>query len=90
MKGDVGARRGQRGCRHRTVLGRSVGVLGAGGAKFWLGFRSIGMIGLREGNIANARCWGINPLSLEHEGRTQFCWCARSNRHHWGEVQAYL
>ncbi len=34
-------------------------------------------MGLREGNVANARCWGITPLSLEQEGRTQF-WCARS------------
>ena len=34
-------------------------------------------MGLRDGNVANARCWGINPLSLEQEGRTQ-CWCARS------------
>ncbi len=39
--------------------------MGAGGDKFWLGFGSIRMIGLREGNVANARCWGINPLSLE-------------------------
>ncbi len=35
------------------------------------------LMGLREGNGANARCWGINPLSLEQEGCTH-CWCARS------------
>ncbi len=33
---------------------------------------------LRVGNVANARCWGINPLSLEHEGRTQLYRCVRS------------
>jgi hypothetical protein len=35
------------------------------------------LLGLRDVNVANARCWGINPLSLEQEGRIQ-CWCARS------------
>ncbi len=72
-----GAFRGKIGCRHRTVLGRSVGVLGAGGEKLLLRYRIKRLMGLREGNVANARCWGINPLSLEQEGRTH-CWCARS------------
>jgi hypothetical protein len=66
------------GCRHRTVLGRSVGVLGAGGDNILLGLRVKRLMGLREDNVANARCWGITPLSLEHEGRTQFCRCTRS------------
>jgi hypothetical protein len=35
-------------------------------------------MGLREGNIANAICWGINPLSLEHEGRSSIFYCAHS------------
>ncbi len=70
-----GALRGKIGCTHRTVLGRSVGVLGAGGEKLLLGFRVKRLMGLREGNVA--RCWGINTLSLEREGRTH-CWCARS------------
>ena len=52
-------------------------MLGAGGEKLLLGFRVKKSMGLREGNVANARCWGINPLSLEQEGRTH-CWCARS------------
>jgi hypothetical protein len=72
-----GALRGMIGCRHRTILRRSVGVLSAGGEKLLLGFRVKRLMGLREGNVANARCWGINPLSLEQEGRTH-CWCARS------------
>ncbi len=66
--------RGKIGCRR---IGRSVDVLGAGGKKLLLGFRVKRLMGLREGNVANARCWGINPLSLEQEGRTH-CWCARS------------
>jgi hypothetical protein len=36
------------------------------------------MMWFREGNIANAMCWGINPLSLEHEGRSSIFYCARS------------
>ena len=36
------------------------------------------MIWLRKGNIANAMCWGITPLSLEHEGRSSIFYCARS------------
>ncbi len=77
IRGGGALRRGKIGCRHRTVIGRSVGVLGAGGEKLLLGFRVKRLMGLREGNVANARCWGINPLSLEQEGRTH-CWCARS------------
>ena len=72
-----GAIRGKIGCRHRMMLGRSVGVLGAGGEKLLLGSRRKRVMGLREGNVANARCWGINSLSLKQEGRTH-CWCARS------------
>jgi hypothetical protein len=34
---------------------------------------------LKRGNIANAICCGIMTLSLEHDGRTLFCRCARSN-----------
>ncbi len=34
----------------------SVGVLGASGDKCWLGLRVMRMMGLREGNIANAMC----------------------------------
>jgi hypothetical protein len=49
-----------------TVYARRVAALGAG------------EVGLREGNVANARCWGINSFSLEHEERTQLCRCARS------------
>ena len=70
-------RRGKIGCKHVTVIGRSVGVLGAGGEKLLLGFRVKRLMGLREDNVANARCWRINPLSLEQEGRTH-CWCAGS------------
>jgi hypothetical protein len=69
-----GALRGKIGCRHKTVVGRSVGMLGAGEEKLMLGFRVTRLMELREGNVA---CWGINPLSLEQEGRTH-CWCARS------------
>ena len=72
-----GALRGKIRCRHRTVLGRSVGVLCARGEKLLLVFGVRRLMGLRDGNVANARCWGINPLSLEQEGRTH-CWCARS------------
>jgi hypothetical protein len=36
------------------------------------------MMWLRKGNIANAMCWGITPLSLEHEGRSSIFYCARS------------
>jgi hypothetical protein len=72
-------RREKIGCRHGVVIGRSVGVLGAGGEKLLSGFRVKRLMGLREGNVANARCWGINPLSLEQEGRTH-CWCACSLR----------
>ena len=72
-----GARRRKIGGRHRMVLWRSVGVLCARGEKLLLGFGVRRLMGLRDGNVANARCWGINPLSLEQEGRTQ-CWCARS------------
>ncbi len=70
-------RRGKIGCRHRTVIGSSGGVLDAGGEKVLLWFRVKRVMALREGNVANARCWGIKPLSLEQEGRTH-CWCARS------------
>ena len=77
MKGGVGARRGQRGCRHGTVIGRRVGVLGAGGENPLSGSRVKRLMGLREGNVGNARCWGIKPLSLKLEGHTH-CWCARS------------
>jgi hypothetical protein len=73
-----GALRGKIGYIHRPVLGGSVGVFGAGGDKLLLGLRVKGLMGLREGNIANARCWEIKPLSLEHEGHTQLCRCARS------------
>ncbi len=53
-----GALREKIGCRHRALLGRSVGVLGVGGDKLLLGFRVKRLMGLREGNVANARCWG--------------------------------
>jgi hypothetical protein len=53
------------GVRHRTLLWRSVGVLCAGWEKLLLGFGVRRLMGLRDGNVANARCWGINPLSLE-------------------------
>jgi hypothetical protein len=56
----------------------SVGVVLARGDKGWLGFRAMRMIWLRVGNIANAMCWGINPLSLEHEGRSSIFYCARA------------
>ena len=46
-----------RSAANTTVYARRVAALGAG------------EVGLREGNVANARCWGINPLSLEQEGR---------------------
>ena len=72
-----GARRAKMGARHRTLLWRSVGVLCARGEKLLLVFGVRRLMGLRDGNVANARCWGINPLSLEQEGRTH-CWCARS------------
>jgi hypothetical protein len=64
-------------------------VLSARGEKLLLGFGVRRLMGLREGNVANARCWGINLLSLEQEGRTQ-CWCAHSLSIIVGEVQAYL
>ncbi len=58
-----GARRGKIGGRHnRTALWRSVGVLCARGEKLLLGFWVRRLMGLRDGNVANARCWGINPL----------------------------
>jgi hypothetical protein len=50
----------------------------ARGDKCWLGFRAIRMIWLRVGNITNAMCWEINPLSLEHEGRSSIFYCART------------
>ena len=52
-------------------------MLSAGGEKLLLGFRVKRLMGLREGNVANARYWGITLLSLEQEGHTH-CWCARS------------
>ncbi len=55
-----------------------VSVVVARGDKCWLGFRAMSMIWLRKGNITNAMCWGINPLSLEHEGRSSVFYCARS------------
>ena len=60
-----GARRRKIGGRHRMVLWRSVGVLCARGEKLLLGFGVRKLRGRRDGNVANARCWGINPLSLE-------------------------
>jgi hypothetical protein len=42
-----------------------------------LGFR-IRVMGVREGNIANAMIWGISPLSLEHERRSSIFYCAHS------------
>ncbi len=60
------------------MLEGSVGVVLARGDKCWLGFRAMRMMWLRVGNIANAMCWGINPLSLEHEGRISIFYCARS------------
>ena len=53
-------------------------MLCARGEKLLLVFGVRRLMGLRDGNVANARCWGINPLSLEQEGRTH-CWCARSH-----------
>jgi hypothetical protein len=53
-------------------------VLGAGGDKLLLGLKVKRLMGIREGNVTSARCWGVNPLSLEHEERTQFCRCTRS------------
>ncbi len=50
----------------------------ARGDKCCLRFRTMRMMWLREGNIANAKCWGINPLSLEHEGRSSIFYCVRS------------
>ena len=50
----------------------------ARGDKCWLGLRAMRMMWLRKDNIANAMCWGINPLSLEHEGRSSIFYCARS------------
>ncbi len=41
-------------------------------------FMAMRMIWLRVGNIANAMCWGINSISLEHEGRSSIFYCARS------------
>ncbi len=55
-----------------------VGVVVAKGDKCWLGLRAMRMMWLRKGNIANAMCWGMNPLSLEHEGRSSIFYCARS------------
>jgi hypothetical protein len=46
--------------------------------KCWLGLRAMTMMWLRKGNIANVMCWGITPLSLEHEGRSSIFYCARS------------
>ena len=72
---------GRAGRRWGPDTGRCfVGVLVCcvrGGEKLLLGFGVRRLMGLRDGNVANARCWGINPLSLEQEGRTH-CWCARS------------
>ncbi len=64
--------------RDEMKCGRSVGVLGASGDNFWLGFRAMRMMGLREGSIANAMCGGISPLSLEHEGRSSIIYYACS------------
>ncbi len=65
-----GARRRKIEGRHRMVLWRSVGVLCARGEKLllWIGVRRL--MGFRDGNVANASCWGINPFSLEQERRT--------------------
>jgi hypothetical protein len=43
-----GALRGKIGCRHRVVLGGSVGVLEAGGEKLLLGLKVKRLMGLRE------------------------------------------
>ncbi len=48
-----------------------------GGDKLRLGIR-IKVMGPRESNTANAMCWGISPLSLEHERRSSIFYCARS------------
>jgi hypothetical protein len=67
------------GCRHKRVRRITVGVLVGVEDELMLGMRVRRLMGLREGNIANASCWGINPLSLEHDGRTPFYRCTRSN-----------
>ena len=55
-----------------------VDVVREGTGEVMVGIRVGRVMGLRGGKNANALSLRIKPLSLEHEGRTQFCRCARS------------
>ena len=53
-------------------------VVRGGKDEFMVGMKVRKVMGLRGGKNANALSLRIKPLSLEHEGRTQFYRCARS------------
>ncbi len=65
-----GVLRGKIGCRHRTVLGSSVGVLEAGADNLLLGLRVKRLMGLRVGNVANALNFVGAPALLASLGRS--------------------
>ncbi len=59
-------------------MGKARGLQKRWGQSRWkLGVRKVK--GLREGKNANAWSLRIKPPSLEHQGRTQFYRCVRSN-----------
>ena len=62
----------------RVKVGKARGLQRRWGQSRWkLGVRKVK--GLRGGKNANAWSLRIKPLSLEHQGRTQFYRCVRSN-----------
>ncbi len=72
--------RGNIGCRRKRVWVRSRGFVVVRGGKdgFRMEMRVRRVMGLRVGKSTNAFNLRIHPLSLEHQGRTQFYRCARS------------
>ena len=78
--------RGVRRVRGESVIGQRLERVRVGKARglqrrwgqSWLRLGGRRVMGLRGGKNANALSLRIKPLSLEHEGRTQFYRCARS------------
>ena len=78
--------RGVRRVRGESVVGKRLERVRVGKARglqrrwgqSWLRLGGRRVMGLRGGKNANALSLRIKPLSLEHEGRTQFYRCARS------------
>ena len=90
--------RGVRRVRGESVIGQRLERVRVGKARglqrrwgqSWLRLGGRRVMGLRGGKNANALSLRIKPLSLEHEGRTQFYRCARSCGIIGGGCQAYL